>query len=174
MANMHEQVKEFMIAMHQDMLEGEIGFCAETLRIRLILEEANEVAQAIYAHDLVKTVDGLCDSMYVILGTFIAMGFTSKQVGILFNEVHKSNMAKAGGKLDSFGKVQKPEGWSPPDIEGVLEEMVSEMNDYVAVGETGEITVYSSRTSKEQAEHFAENMRNTPGIKIVHIERLPK
>ena len=125
MANMMEQVREFMIAMDQEMGDT-IKFRAELLRIRLITEEANETAQAIYGQDMVKAVDGLCDQLYVVLGTFVAFGFTPEQVGMLFNEVHRSNMAKTGGGLDTFGKVRKPANWTPPNIKGLLNDMMCE------------------------------------------------
>jgi predicted HAD superfamily Cof-like phosphohydrolase len=41
----------------------------------------------------------------------------------VFEEVHRSNMAKlVDGKplKRADGKVIKPEGWTPPDIEGVI------------------------------------------------------
>lgn len=123
MPNMMEQVKEFMIVMDQERGDT-IAFRAELLRIRLILEEANETAQAIYSHDMPATVDGLCDQLYVILGTFIAFGFTPSQVCKLFDEVHRSNMAKSGGGFDAFGKVRKPDGWTPPDMHTLLDGMI--------------------------------------------------
>jgi predicted HAD superfamily Cof-like phosphohydrolase len=36
-----------------------------------------------------------------------------------FDEVHRSNMAKLGGPVRDDGKIQKPEGWRPPDIAGL-------------------------------------------------------
>jgi predicted HAD superfamily Cof-like phosphohydrolase len=36
------------------------------------------------------------------------------------HEVHRANMAKAGGPKRADGKHMKPEGWTPPDVAGEL------------------------------------------------------
>lgn len=68
--------------------------------------------------DLVEAADALADIIYVVEGTNLEFGINGKQV---FEEVHRSNMAKAGGKRRADGKVLKPDGWTPPDVAGVLE-----------------------------------------------------
>lgn len=66
-------------------------------------------------------VDALADIDVVVEGTRVAIGVHGSPVA---REVHRSNMAKVGptGKVekDENGKVRKPAGWTPPDIEGVL------------------------------------------------------
>jgi len=51
----------------------------------------------------------------------IARAFTSLRLDPrpFWNEVHRSNLAKAGGPIIQ-GKQRKPTGWTPPDIAGVL------------------------------------------------------
>lgn len=66
---------------------------------------------------LVEVADGIADAIYVLLGTAIEAGVDMDPV---FDEVHRSNMAKAGGPRRADGKVLKPAGWTPPDIAGVL------------------------------------------------------
>jgi predicted HAD superfamily Cof-like phosphohydrolase len=87
-------------------------------RIRLITEELAELAEAHVDGDLAAFTDALCDLVWVVLGTAV-------EAGVPFNEawaeVRRANMAKVGGKLDASGKLQKPAGWTPPDIAGVLE-----------------------------------------------------
>ncbi len=39
---------------------------------------------------------------------------------LFWDEVHRSNMAKVGGPIRGDGKRLKPEGWTPPDVAGVL------------------------------------------------------
>ena len=56
------------------------------------------------------------DEIYVLLGSLAAMGV---DFWPLWDAVHAANMAKAGGPVVD-GKVKKPEGWQPPDIEGEL------------------------------------------------------
>ena len=90
------------------------------LRGMLIYEEAQETLKALPHHDMVGIVDGLCDLIYVCLGTAVAFGIDLDE---FWDAVHKSNMAKEGGATRADGKLLKPEGWQPPDIAGILERM---------------------------------------------------
>lgn len=87
------------------------------LRAALIEEEAKETIDAIKAGDLVGAVDGICDLIYVAVGAAVAFGV---ELGPVFNEVHRSNMAKEGGPTRPDGKVLKPAGWTPPRIAELL------------------------------------------------------
>jgi len=122
--DMQAMVRDFMEACDQ-VIGPQPGLRDQLLRIRLILEEPTETAKAIYGNDLLEAIDGLCDSLYVILGTAVAFGV---DIYPFFAEVHRSNMAKRHpdtGKVlkDLFGKVIKPAGWTPPDIEGVFRDL---------------------------------------------------
>jgi predicted HAD superfamily Cof-like phosphohydrolase len=91
------------------------------LRRKLITEEFNELTDAEYANDIVEVADALADIIYIACGTAVSYGIPLDDV---FAEVHRSNMAKlVDGKVirREDGKVQKPEGWTAPDIKGVLE-----------------------------------------------------
>lgn len=88
------------------------------LRRRLIEEEVKETLDALDAMDLVEIVDGIADSIVVLLGTAIAYGVDLRPV---WEEVHQTNMDKYGGGKDSYGKSLKPEGWKPPDILSILQ-----------------------------------------------------
>jgi predicted HAD superfamily Cof-like phosphohydrolase len=90
------------------------------LRKKLLIEEVNEYYNAEYADDLVEIADALADIIYIACGTAVSYGIPLDRV---FTEVHRSNMAKlVDGKVlrRSDGKIQKPEGWTPPDIETIL------------------------------------------------------
>ena len=71
----------------------------------------------------VELADALTDSIYVILWTMLKMGMP---VDLLFAEVQRSNMAKLqpdGSCLkNEAGKVQKPAGWTPPNLHEILVE----------------------------------------------------
>ena len=67
--------------------------------------------------DLVEIADGLADLIYVLIGTSIAYGIDLEPI---WDEVHKTNMAKVGGGVRGDGKILKPEGWEPPEIERLL------------------------------------------------------
>lgn len=117
MNRMQEQVAEF----HREL--GHPSGDSPTirrpgLRAELIREEAKETVDAIEAGDLVLAVDGLCDLMYVVLGAAVEFGIDLEPV---FDEVHRSNLAKKGGTKRADGKTLKPPGWTPPDVAGEIE-----------------------------------------------------
>jgi predicted HAD superfamily Cof-like phosphohydrolase len=90
-------------------------------RAKLIMEEAEELRDAILANDLPEAIDGGCDLMYVVLGTFVAAGIDLQP---FFDEVHRTNMLKVHNpaqKPDEPQKPLKPPGWSPPDMVKLLE-----------------------------------------------------
>lgn len=66
---------------------------------------------------LVAVIDGLCDLLCVVYGAAAEFGV---DLAPFWDEVHRTNMAKAGGPLREDGKRLKPPGWVPPDIAGVL------------------------------------------------------
>lgn len=66
--------------------------------------------------DLVSAADALADIDYTVEGARVAWGIDGVPI---WREVHRSNMAKFGGPVVD-GKLMKPAGWTPPDIEGEL------------------------------------------------------
>jgi len=89
------------------------------LRATLISEEALETCDAIVAGDMIEAIDGMCDLLVVTYGTAVTFGI---DIEPFWDEVHRSNMAKMGGKVRIDGKRLKPEGWTPPDLERVYKE----------------------------------------------------
>lgn len=90
------------------------------LRMRLLSEEFQEYMTAEKEDDFVEVADALADLIYIACGTAASYGIP---LNAIFEEVHRSNMAKlVDGKplKREDGKVIKPEGWTPPDIEGVI------------------------------------------------------
>lgn len=90
------------------------------LRIKLLKEEFDEYMEAEENDDFIEVADALADLIYIACGTAASYGIPLNKV---FEEVHRSNMAKlVDGKplKRADGKVIKPEGWTPPDIEGVI------------------------------------------------------
>jgi predicted HAD superfamily Cof-like phosphohydrolase len=67
--------------------------------------------------DMIELAHGLDHVAYVVEGTAVQAGLPSEEV---WHEVQRSNMAKAGAATVD-GKLQKPDGWTPPDVAGVLE-----------------------------------------------------
>ncbi len=65
------------------------------LRISLLAEELKELEEAVNADDLTEVADALCDLQYVLAGAILEFGMGEK-FKTLFDEVHRSNMSKAG------------------------------------------------------------------------------
>lgn len=89
----------------------------QILRLKLIKEELIETCEAIAEGDIVKVADGIVDSIYVLIGTALVYGIDLLPI---WDEIHKSNMNKLGGPVREDGKILKPPGWQPPDVEGIL------------------------------------------------------
>ena len=90
------------------------------LRVKLLREEFTEYLDGESFNDLVEVADALADIIYIACGTAVSYGIPLDDV---FESVHASNMAKlVDGKVirRADGKVQKPEGWQPPDIKRIL------------------------------------------------------
>lgn len=90
------------------------------LRLKLIKEELAELEAAMAAGDLIGIADGLADLLYVVYGTAVSYGIDIRPI---FDEVHRSNMAKVGGAKREDGKVLKPDGWAAPNLAPILEKM---------------------------------------------------
>lgn len=116
MEKMQRALVDFHRAMNQPVGEYP-AFRDVDLRVKLITEEVAETIAAIKAGDMIETIDGICDSLYVLIGTAVAFGIDLEP---FFDEVHRTNMLKTTGPIREDGKRMKPEGWKPPDIAGIL------------------------------------------------------
>ena len=73
-------------------------------RLNLILEEVQELKDAIKNKDLTETVDALTDILYVTYGAFTAIGVDADQA---FDIVQKSNMSKiCNTEKEAYDTVQ--------------------------------------------------------------------
>lgn len=154
-SNESRMVAEFHSAFGHPIAEEPMLLTMERARARVkwtVDEVQREFLEAIEAGDIVAAYDALLDGKYFIEGTAIEMGL-DLEPGFL--AVHRSNMAKLGtdGKPvppDADGKVQKPEGWEPPEakLAVLIEKQVEEARIYrlstelaQAYVEHGEITL---------------------------------
>ena len=90
--------------------------------LKLIEEEAEELNQAIIAKDKVEMLDALVDIIVVTIGAIHSMGADAEGA---WNEVMRTNLDKIDkttGKVRKRedGKVLKPDGWIPPNLEQFL------------------------------------------------------
>jgi predicted HAD superfamily Cof-like phosphohydrolase len=116
MTNPFRDQEKFMKACDQT-VGGEFDKDQFNLYVTLIEEEANELADAIRAHDQLETLDALIDILVVTIGAIHSMGSDAEGA---WKEVMSTNFAKIGedGKVRKRedGKVLKPVGWVPPDL----------------------------------------------------------
>ncbi len=137
MMKAQDQVRDFCHMIKAPISPAEPQLRDVTLRARLIAEEAMETIVALVgssdARDILQeysrktgsekpsivgAIDGLCDLVYVALGTAEAIGVDLEPY---FNEVHASNMTKVNAPVDEFGKRGgKREGYQPPRIADIL------------------------------------------------------
>ena len=82
------------------------------------IEQIGEAGSVLELADLLHE---LADLLYVTYGTFVACGVDAD---VVFAEVHRANMQKAGGKRREDGKILKPEGFKSADVKGVLESLM--------------------------------------------------
>jgi predicted HAD superfamily Cof-like phosphohydrolase len=117
------------------------------LRLKMLIEEAYECIESCYGKDdlpylhhmkrsvqlfidnretsvnLPELADGLGDLDVIVEGTRLEFGIEGEPIA---EAIHAANMAKVGPHGEvvkrADGKILKPEGWKPPDIEGKLKE----------------------------------------------------
>lgn len=124
MANVFRDQEKFMKACDQTTDNWNVE--QFNLYVNLIEEEYNdELKAAIKACDNVEIVDALVDILVVTIGALHSMGADAEGA---WKEVMKTNFAKIGedGKVRKRedGKVLKPVGWVPPNLEPFVKKNV--------------------------------------------------
>ena len=117
MTNPFRDQEKFMKACDQTTEEVNVDQFA--LYVKLINEECNELIEAITANDHVETLDALTDILVVTIGAIHSMGADGEGA---WKEVMKTNFAKVDSETGKVrkredGKVLKPVGWTPPNLE---------------------------------------------------------
>jgi len=92
------------------------------LYTNLITEEQQELLEATLSDDRVEQLDALIDILVVTIGAIHSMGADAEGA---WKEVMTTNLAKIDrdtGKVRKRedGKVLKPVGWTPPNLEPYL------------------------------------------------------
>jgi predicted HAD superfamily Cof-like phosphohydrolase len=93
------------------------------LYTKLIQEEIDELWVANAAADPKGCLDALIDILVVTIGAIHSLGADGEGA---WNEVMRTNFAKIDGatgfvKKREDGKVLKPEGWTPPELDQFLQ-----------------------------------------------------
>ena len=100
-------------------------------RTSFLLEELAEYTQAITKKDAAGALDALVDIVYIALGTAWLFNLPFEKA---WEQVQKANMSKIRSKSKSKKRgtsfdVIKPKGWTPPDIEQIIEEEREKQNE---------------------------------------------
>lgn len=111
---MYNDVVKFIEACDQECNEDN-----QWLYANLIDEEYKEFIDALHNKNQVEQLDACMDMIWVILGYCHMKGW---DVHGAWNEVATSNLWKIDSKTGKVnkredGKVLKPEGWTPPQLE---------------------------------------------------------
>lgn len=125
--NTGADVAKFLTAAGQSVnTQGVIGGWKEdsqsALYKKLCDEEFKELCDAWEDNDVVEVADAIADLIWVLQGLALSIGIPQQAV---WDEVARSNHAKIDADTGTVlkradGKVQKPAGWSAPDIASIL------------------------------------------------------
>ena len=117
MTNPFRDQEKFMKACDQTV--GELNRDQYKLYLDLMDEEWRELKSALLLENRVEQLDALLDFIVVTIGAVHSGGFDSEGA---WKEVMRTNLAKIDrdtGKVRKRedGKVLKPVGWTPPNLE---------------------------------------------------------
>ena len=129
MTNPFRDQEKFMKACDQT-VGGEFDQDQFNLYVKLIEEEAGELAEAIAAHDQVETLDALIDILVVTIGAIHSMGADAEGAWKEVMQTNFNKIDKDTGKVRKRedGKVLKPTGWIPPDLEPFVSSTIEKGN----------------------------------------------
>jgi|TARA_R110000824_G_scaffold36737_7_gene113764 predicted HAD superfamily Cof-like phosphohydrolase len=113
--------KVFNHPVDQEYPEKHIVDKLKNLRTDLIVEEFDEVMDAIQNRSAEDVLKEMCDLVYVVVGFAVTYGFSFDAA---FNRVHASNLSKLDEQgrpvYRKDGKVQKSNLYVPPRLKDLL------------------------------------------------------
>ena len=98
--------------------------------LSLIAEEAQELSQAVTNNDKIETLDALIDILVVTIGAIHSMGADAEGAWKEVMQTNFNKIDKDTGKVRKRedGKVLKPTGWIPPDLEPFVSSTIEKGN----------------------------------------------
>jgi predicted HAD superfamily Cof-like phosphohydrolase len=96
--------------------EDQVDWDEHTLRLEWMDSEHSEIETAIRRRNIADLADGYLDDLFYALGGLVRLGIDAAP---LFQAITDANMAKV--RIPGLAKIAKPEGWTPPDIAGLIE-----------------------------------------------------
>lgn len=141
-----EKVKEFNKAFQlpipdnpqPDLFKNDPGLVK--LKLDLIIEEVEELKQAVKDQNLIEVADALGDILYVVYGAGISFGLPMDKI---FSMIHESNMSKL---CDSEETARETVAWYRAKFE--KGELGYDSPDYRYDESTKRYIVYNKRTGK--------------------------
>jgi len=120
MTNPFRDQEKFMRACDQSV--DDYDFSQYAMYLKLIAEEFTELNAAVAQGDYVEQLDALTDILVVTIGAIHSAGFDAEGA---WKEVMRTNFAKIDKKTGKVrkredGKVLKPIGWTPPELNKFL------------------------------------------------------
>lgn len=86
------------------------------LERKMLIEEVNETCDAIKRGDATETIDGVCDVLFVLIGTMHKLGISEEQILDNMKSVCDSNFTKFPFTKREDGKVMKNPNFKKPYI----------------------------------------------------------
>lgn len=129
MSTMGQPIRAYPMTIPDDEVRLRIGLIEEEYDetmgalISLLSTNLEGASQGEVVARLAELADGIADLVYVLVGTARSFGIDMTDI---WAEVQASNMLKATGPVRQDGKRLKPEGWEPPDVEGIIIEQRAE------------------------------------------------
>ena len=112
-----------ILKLRQKLLQEEFAEATEEWELLTAVLDADDATQPV---DVTAWVHELADLLYVTYGAILACGVDPDAV---FAEVHRANLSKAGGPRRADGKILKPPGWQPANVQGVIEQQINGNRD---------------------------------------------
>jgi len=112
-----------ILKLRQKLLQEEFEEATEAWERLTAVLQSDDPAQPA---DVTAWVHELADLLYVAYGAILACGVDPDAV---FAEVHRANLSKAGGPRRADGKILKPPGWQPANVQAVIEQQINGNGD---------------------------------------------
>lgn len=123
-SSMIKSVEYFMKASGQTINDTPtiVSFQDAVLRAKLTAEENNETLEAWEDENKVEILDGLCDQLYVLLGSILTYGMQDIFIKAFARVCDNNNSKAVDGKVirNDEGKILKPDGFVPVDLSDLI------------------------------------------------------